>query len=389
MRLRIAVALLLLSLLTGCGAGETIAGWFSKEDKTVVPPAPLVEFQQTINTIKIWSRGTGDGTDEQYLKLSPVVANQRVYVVDTDGDLTAMDATNGDRIWSKDIDARVTGGPGYGDKMVLVGTGDGDVIAFDADNGKRLWKAEVSSEVLSAPQRSGDTVIARTVDGKIFGLDSKTGRRHWIYDRSVPPLTLRGTGTPVIKDGTVIAGFDGGRMAALDLASGRLLWETRIAAAKGTSELERLVDIDSEPVIINGVIYVASFQGQLAAVQMATGRVLWSRDISSYAGFCVDSGTVYLTDDESNVTAFDRYSGDLLWKQEKLHARAVTAPAIVGDYLVVGDVQGYLHWMSKQDGHFVARNRVSDERIIAAPVVAGRIVYVFDTDGELAAYTYR
>lgn len=389
MRLRIAVALLLPTLLTGCGVGETVSGWFSKEDKTVVPPAPLVEFQQTVNTIKIWSRGTGDGTDEQYLKLSPVVANQRIYVVDTDGDLTAMDATNGDEIWSKDIDARVTGGPGYGEQMVMVGTGDGDVIAFNADNGKRLWKAEVSSEVLSAPQRAGDTVVARTVDGKIFGLDSKTGRRHWVYDRSVPPLTLRGTGMPVIKDGTVIAGFDGGRMAALDLSSGRLLWETRIAAAKGTSELERLVDIDSEPVIIDGVIYVASFQGQLAAVQMATGRVLWSRDISSYAGFCVDSATVYVTDDESNIRAFDRYSGDLLWKQEKLHGRAVTAPALIGNYLVVGDVQGYLHWMSKQDGHFVARDQVSDERIIAAPVVAGRIVYVFDTDGELAAYTYR
>jgi outer membrane protein assembly factor BamB len=165
--------------------------------------------------------------------------------------------------------------------------------------------------------------------------------------------------------------------------------EARVAAAKGTSELERMVDIDSEPVIMDGVIYVASFQGQLAAIQMATGRLLWSRDISSYAGFSVDNSSVYVTDDESNITAFDRYSGTILWKQEKLNGRAATAPAVIGDYIVAGDMEGYLHWMSRQDGHFVARNQVSDKRIIAAPVVAGRIVYVFDTDGELAAYTYR
>lgn len=390
MRLHRVVLLGLLSLLAGCSSvGETVSGWFSTTDKTVIPPAPLVQFQQSINTIKVWSRGTGDGTDEQYLKLSPVVANQRIYVVDTDGELTAMDATNGKTIWSKDTDARITGGPGYGEQTVLVGTGKGKVLAFDAETGKRLWQTQLSSEILSAPQRSGNIVVVRSMDGKVFGLNAANGNRLWVYDRPVPPLSLRGTGTPVIDSGTVIAGFDGGRLTALDLASGRLLWEARVATAKGTSELERMVDIDSTPEILDGVIYVASFQGQLAAIQMATGRLLWTRDISSYAGFCVDASSVYVSDDQSNVTAFDRYNGNQLWQQDKMHGRAVTAPACIDDYLVVGDLQGYLHWMSKTDGHFVARDQVSDQRIIAAPVVAGRFLYVYDSDGELAAYTYR
>lgn len=387
MRLRHAVPLLLLlGLLAGC---STVADWFGKKDETVTPPAPLVEFQQTVNVIKIWSQGTGNGTDEQYLKLSPVVADQRIYVVDTDGRLTAMDATNGQQIWSKDIDAHITGGPGYGEKTVLIGTGEGYVMAFDADSGKKLWRVPVSSEVLSAPQRKGDTVVVRTVDGKVFGLAADSGQRHWVYDRSEPPLTLRGTSNPVIDGNTVIAGFDGGRLAALDLESGRLLWETRVATAKGTSELERMVDIDSEPVIIDGVIYVASFQGQLAAIREDSGRILWSRDISSYAGFSADGANIYVSDDDSNVLAYDRYTGSLLWKQTKLHNRAVTAPAVIGDYIVVGDLAGYLHWMDKKNGRFVARTRVSDQRIIAPPLVVGNIVYAYDTDGELAAYTYR
>jgi len=389
MRLRHAVIPAVLLLLSGCSAWNTVSGWFSTTDETVQPPAPLTQFQQSINVIQLWSRGTGSGTDGQYLKLSPVVANQRVYIVDTDGNLSAMDATNGREIWSKDIDARITGGPGYGDKTVLIGTDKGKVMAFDADSGKRLWRASVSSEILSAPQRSGSTVVVRTIDGKLFGLDGDSGRREWVYDRSVPSLTLRGTGAPVISNGTIVAGFDGGRLAALELHTGKLKWEARVAEPKGTSELERMVDIDSAPVIIDGVAYVVSFQGQLAAVEMSSGRLLWSRDVSSYAGFAADKSSIYVTDSDSDVIAYDRYTGSELWKQEKLHNRGVTAPAVIGDYIVVGDKEGYLHWIKKQNGAFAARNRISEDRIIAAPVVAGKILYAYDTDGELGAYTYR
>ena len=353
------------------------------------PPAPLIDFQPGLNVIRIWSESTGDGTDEQYLKMTPVIVQQHIYVANADGKITALDATNGNRFWSRKLKVNITSGLGFGENTILVGSGDGDVIALDPLSGKEQWRTKVSSEVLSPPQKADDIVVVRTLDGKIFGLDGKNGKRLWIYDRTVPSLSLRGTSPPVIDGRIVIVGFDAGRLAGLELDSGKLLWEAAVANPTGRSELERMVDIDSPPEVVDGVIYVATFQGQLAAIHLESGRLLWSRDISSYAGFSADDKFIYITDDKSEISAVDRFSGTTVWKQEKLHARAVTAPAIIGDYLVVGDLEGYLHWMRKSDGRFVQRTRLSDERIIAPPLAAGKILYALCTDGELAAYTFR
>ena len=381
--------ILLLSAITGCGIKDTVTDFIGKGKDNAEPPAPLVDFQPSLNVIRIWSESTGDGTDEQYLKMTPVIAQQRVYVASADGKITALDATNGDRIWSRKLKVNITSGLGYGENTVLVGTGEGDVIAFDSGSGNEQWRTKVSSEILSPPQKSDNVVVVRTLDGKVFGLSGDNGTQLWIYDRTVPALSLRGTSTPVISGSIVVAGFDAGRLAGLELHSGKLIWETAIADPRGRSELERMVDIDSEPLIVEGVIYVATFQGQLAAIHLDTGRLLWSREISSYAGFSADGSYIYITDDNSHISAIDRFSGTTIWKQEKLHARAVTAPASIGNYIVVGDLEGYLHWMRKSDGRFVQRNQLSDERIIAPPIPAGKILYAFCTDGILAAYTFR
>ncbi|MFQ5659994.1 MAG: outer membrane protein assembly factor BamB [Gammaproteobacteria bacterium] len=375
-------------MVTGCSVVNSVSNYFASEDNAE-PPAPLITFRQQLSVVKLWSKKTGSGTDKQYLKLAPIIARQRLYIADADGRLKAMDAINGGSIWSLDTDINITGGPGFGENTTLVGGNEGDVIAYNSDSGKKIWESTVSSEILSPPQRSENVVIVRTIDGKVFALNGTDGERLWIYDRSVPALTLRGTATPVITDGVVIAGFDGGRLAALELHTGKLLWETRITTARGSSELERMVDIDSTPLVIDGVIYVATFQGHVAAVQLETGRILWTRDISSYAGLAVDTKYIYVTDDDSHIQAYDRFTGTSLWKQKKLHARNVTAPAGIGDYLVVGDLEGYLHWMSKASGKFVARTRVSDERIIVSPITAGKFLYAYCSDGTLAAYTYR
>ncbi len=399
---------LLLFLLAGCGGvKDSVSDLFGADKDLAEPPAPLVEFRARINVVELWSEATGSGTDEQYLKLRPVVANQRVFTVDTKGRLAAMDATNGRKLWTARMKAteqiddgpfwqrgarvQISGGPGYGENMVMVGTNEGRVLAYSAEDGAERWRAQVSSEVLSAPQKSNQVVVVRTIDGKIFGLDGRRGRRLWIYDRSVPSLTLRGTSTPVIdKDsGIVIAGFDGGRLAAVELNTGRLLWEARVAAARGSSELEKMVDIDGAPIIIDDVIYVASFQGNLAAVQLQTGRLIWSENISTHAKISGDESYIYVSDENSDIAAFDRYTGTRAWKSEKLHARAATGPALIGEYLVVGDFKGYLHWMDKASGRFVARQRLCRERIIAAPIVAGKMLYAYCSNGELAAYTYR
>ena len=399
------IILAVLSVLFGCAATEKVTSYFKGGSDNAEPPNPLVEFRQLVSVIELWKKNNGVGTDEQYLKLAPVIVNQRLYVADSAGNVGAMDAINGKRLWQKKIaasesvdgksgwfrggDIHITGGPGYGENTLMIGSQEGEVISLSAENGSELWRTRVSSEILSPPQRTADVAIVRTIDGKVFGIDANKGRRLWIYDRTVPPLTLRGTSTPAIDSGIVVAGFDGGKMAALDVRTGKLLWETSIAAARGRSELERMVDIDSEPMIVDGVVYIATFQGQVAAVQLETGRILWSNDLSSYAGFSADEQSIYVTDEDSHVWALDRINGTILWEQENLHARAVTAPGAVGDQIVVGDLEGYLHWINKKTGEFSARLRLCRKPVIAKPIVVGKIVYAYCSDGKLAAYTYR
>jgi outer membrane protein assembly factor BamB len=378
-----------IATLSACGATESITEYLKGDSDNAEPPAELIEFRQRLNVVELWSENVGSGTDKQYLKIAPVVANQRLYAADAEGRIQARDATNGNKLWSIDTDTRITGGPGFGENTILVGTGEGETISYSADDGEEMWRATVSSEVLSPPQKALNTVVVRTGDGKVFGLSGNTGKRLWVYDRTVPPLTLRGTSTPTISGELVVAGFDGGRMAALDLRTGKLIWEAPVATARGRSELERMVDIDSTPLIVDGVIYIPTFQGHLSAMQLETGRVLWDRDISSYAGFGADQQNIYVTDDKSHIWAFDRFSSTSVWKQEKLHLRAITAPASVGDYIVVGDFEGYLHWMSKTSGKFVARTRLCGKRIITTPIVVGKILYGYCSDGSLTAYTYR
>lgn len=376
-----------LLLLSGCGAKEYMHTMISGGEDNSDPPTPLVELETTAEIVELWSKNTGKGASKHFLKLTPAHIQGKVFVADIRGNLEAIDATSGNTLWKNDADLTISGGPGASEKLILVGSDDGDVLAYTSETGELLWQTKVSSEVLSAPQEAYDIVVVRTIDGKIFGLNASDGSHLWIYDRTVPALTLRGTSNPVITGDIVIAGFDGGRLAAIELYTGKLIWETSISLASGRSQLERMVDIDSEPVIIGNDIYVATFQGRLASVELESGRITWTRDISSYAGLTSDGKNIYITDDQSHVWALDRASGNSVWKQENLFARMVTAPATIGDLVVVGDLEGYLHWMDKSSGQFVARTRVSNSPIIAPPIAIEDIVYVYSSDGILAAYT--
>ncbi|MCG8325504.1 MAG: outer membrane protein assembly factor BamB [Thiotrichales bacterium] len=388
MWLRLISCLCLLSVLGGCTYVENLTSEFVGVDNTE-PPTPLAAFPQRLRVIEVWSKAVGEGLDEQYLKLTPALYDNNLFIADSEGALSALDATNGRSLWRAATDHPITGGPGAGSDLILVGTREGEILAYSADIGKFLWKSRVSSEVLAAPQARDNIVVVRTIDGKLFGLSGETGDRLWTYDRSVPALTLRGTSAPIIDSGLVITGFDGGKLTALELGSGRLLWETAITQASGRSELDRMVDIDSEPVIVDGVIYVATFQGNIAAVELETGRMLWNREISSHAGLGVDRRHVYVTDDDSYVWALDRTSGSSVWKQEQLRARAATAPAGIGNYVVVGDLEGYLHWLDSDSGEFIARHRFTESRIIAPPVVSQDILYTYSSSGTLGAFTYQ
>ena len=376
-----------LALLGGCTAvGDQFTTFMGGEDNAK-PPTPLTDIVQQVEIKKVWDKNTGSGTDEQYLKLLPVYYQDRLFVADNDGEVMAIDAATGKVIWEEDTDSPITGGPGAGENVVLVGTGKAEVIALAVDTGEILWRTRVTSEVLSEPKISGNIVIVKTIDGKITGLNAGTGERLWLYDRSVPALTLRGTSSPVIEADLIIAGFDEGRLAAIELLTGKPVWETRVALGSGRSELDRMVDIDSEPVISNGIIYVATFQGRVAALALDSGRILWTREVSSYAGLCVDNKAVYITDDNSEIWALDKLTGASIWKQDKLAARAITAPQNFGNMIAVGDLEGYIHWLDKSTGEIVARKQSSDSKIIAAPVAVNNMLYTYAIDGVLGAYT--
>jgi len=380
--------------ISGCGS------LIGKKEEIVDPPAVLVDFQPSLAVTRLWERNTGSGTNKHYLNLAPVVAEDKVIIADTNKKVLAINSDNGRNIWtyqlvssgqgfwSKGDNVYITSGPGYGQDTVLIGTNKGDVIALDAGTGKEIWKVKVSSEVLAAPQIADDVVIVRSLDGKIHALEARNGRRLWLHEKSVPALTLRGNSAPVIDDGIVICGFDSGRLSALDMASSRLIWDISIATPSGRSELERMVDINADPVVVDGIVYVATFQGQLAALTLTTGRMLWNRTLSSYSGFSVDESNVYITDDKSTIWAIDRFNGSPVWKQEGLANREVTAPTSIGNHIIAGDFEGYIHWMNKVTGAFSARAKISDKRIIAAPVASANVVYTYATDGKLAAYAY-
>ena len=340
-------------------------GWGSED--TSEPPAELVSFDERINIEELWSAGVGSGADEFYLKLKPAVDGERLFATNHEGEVFAYNAKTGEKLWETELEKRVSGGVGADEDKVFVGTSDAEVIALDQASGSVSWIARVSSEVLSAPVINSGIVVVRTGDGKLFGINTDTGKRLWVYDRTIPVLTLRGTSSPVVTNNIVLAGFANGKLVSLNLNTGKQIWETAVAAPRGRSELERMVDIDADPVVVGNLVYVVTFQGFMSVIDLHTGQILWTRKMSSSAGINVDRSNMYVSDSEGHIWAFTRDSGRGLWKQDMLHARHISAPAVQGDYIVVGDLEGYLHWISREDGSFVARERVDSAPILAAP----------------------
>ena len=377
---------LALSALAGCGLGQKVGDLITSNDDAI-EPAELVEFEPTLDVVRAWSGSVGKGSDDHYLKLTPSIRDGIVYAAERGGRVRAVELESGRELWETKIKKLlISGAPGASPEVVVIGGSEAEVVALASADGTELWRTTVSSEVLAPPQVSGNTVLVRSGDGKLHALNAQSGARQWIYDRSVPILTLRGSSAPVVYRDTVIAGFDSGRLAALELGSGKALWETRIAIPSGRSDLERMVDIDSTPVIRGDTVYVASFQGQVAAVTLATGQIQWTREISSYAGLAVDGTAVYVADAESSIWALDRLTGSSLWKQDALYARRITAPTVFRDHVIVGDFEGYLHWMSPVDGSFKARSSASNKALLIAPLAAGETLLSFASNGKMAAF---
>ncbi len=377
------VILLPLSLLmTGCSAVE----YLFVEEVYEAPPSELTEFTPEFEPDVLWDNKAGDGADETGNELAAWWHEGKVFAVDYEGEVSAFNAETGRRLWETELDMAVVTGAGGGMNMALIGTKNAYVVALSAETGDELWRSRLTSEVLAPPSAAEGVVVARTADGRVSGLSADSGEVLWSYQRAVPLLSLRGAGAPVIADGRVIAGYDNGKLVALSITDGSVIWEKSIAVPSGRTELDRLVDIDADPVIVNETVYVVTYQGNVAGVDLNTGQVYWTREMSSQAGLSAVPGeAVYVTDDEGNVWAVQDGSGDALWRQTRLERRQVTGPAVAGDYVVVGDFEGYLHWIARNDGRFVARQQITDSAIVSKPLVRDGKLYVTAADGTVAA----
>ena len=376
--------LLLVVLSAGCGS---LGSWFGRSDQTL-QPAKLQSVAQPIAIQQLWQTRVGGGARDPSLQLTPALADGRLYAASSDGTVVALDALSGRQLWANATRLPISGGVGLSAAggLVLVGTTQGQVVALRQQDGQEAWRAQMTSEVLASPRADGGVVVVRTIDGRFTGLDTRSGERLWIHTHVVPALSLRGNSPPLVAGNLVIAGLDTGKLLVLSLDRGLPLTEKTIAPPRGRTEIERLIDIHSEPKVYGDTLYVAAYRGSVAAIDMRGGNLLWTREVSSYAGIDVDARQVYVSDDTDAVLALDRGNGGILWKQAELTGRRLSAPAVSDNHIVVGDFEGYLHWLSQDSGRIVGRVRAASKAIVAPPLAVGGIVFVQDQGGTLGAF---
>jgi len=371
---RIAGAVALAAALGACSSGP------------VREPAELTSIEQArVDPDVVWDKspGNGDGGLESGLRLW--VEDGLLVTADSAGDVYALDPKDGRKLWDAETEARLVSGPTVYHDVVLVGTLDAEVIALKRKDGSLAWRVKVSSEVLAPPVGDSGIVVVRCGDGKIFGLSAESGARRWSFDRAVPPLTLRGMSQPLVVDGVAVVGLDNGRAVALRVETGEVLWEEVVSAPEGRTELERIVDVDAELLAAGGGLFALSFGGELTAIGLQEGRVAWRRPVKSYTGAAVFGSKLLVSDESGVIWALDAETGAAAWTQEAFKYRKLSAPVAVGGYAVVADFEGYLHWLSPDDGRIVGRVHATGDAVVAPLVVQGDRLYVLDRSGEVAA----
>jgi outer membrane protein assembly factor BamB len=378
--------LLALAVLVGVSGCETIGEWFDDEDYDPTAPVELTDINETVVLDKRWSRSVGNGQGDGLYRLNPLLADGVIYAVSEEGELAAFDADSGKLRWESELEIPISGGVGKYRDSLLLGGADGLVMRLSAEDGSEIWRQPVTGEVLAAPQSNGQVVVAQAYDGKLMAFDYETGDKLWTFSNDVPVLTLRGTSTPIIYNDFVIAGFADGKVIAVSLDSGSVVWEARVAIAQGRSEIERIVDIDGTMAVQGAELYVASYQGRIVALEMRAGRKLWQRNVSAVSGVSVGFGNVYVADEDGTVSAFLRNGQSIRWQNIELGYRELSRPTPIGSYVAVVDFEGYLHLLSQVDGVIVGRDRPDSDGARADMIAKGNILYVYGNSGELIAY---
>ncbi|MGA0807165.1 MAG: outer membrane protein assembly factor BamB [Pseudohongiellaceae bacterium] len=383
---RLAFLMLSLPLLYACSNLNPM-NWISSNDDED-KPAELVDFPEEVRLRRVWSVKVGNGQGDKYNRLKAAIENNTIYAASNNGNVLAINRENGSRLWRTELDFQVTGGVGFGGNLVLLGTENSSVIALDAASGDILWETQVTSEVLSTPASNGNIVVVQAIDGKLSGHDARTGEQLWIYENTVPALTLRGESSPLIIENFVIAAFGNGTIVSLALNNGTLRWEERVAVPTGSSEIDRMVDIDGDLVLSdNGLLLVPSYQGYLAAIDAVTGQTRWRVEESSVNGASSGFGNIYVCDERDHVKAYRTSQETTVWVNEQLDLRRLTAPTSFSNYVAVGDFEGYVHLLSQVDGRFLGRTRVDSDGIRAPMQSRDNTLYVYGNSGNLSAYS--
>jgi outer membrane protein assembly factor BamB len=370
-------------LLPGCGYMNS---WLRGTDNSI-PPSELTDIAAPLTPALRWERRVSSGTGDRFIDLVPAIIGGRGFVAGHEGDVSSLDAATGEVLWRVETDLPISAGVGVGDGLALVGTIDGEVLALSAVDGAERWRARLSSEVLAPPQAADGVAVVRTVDGTFTGLNVTDGQRRWVFSYTVPPLSLRGAAPPLLAQGLVIAGLDTGKLLVLTLENGVPVWEQVIAPPRGRTELDRIVDIDSAPTVVRNLLFVAAYQGNVTAIDLSSGNTVWSRDFSNHNGLDADLNGVYLPDEISTVWGLEVRNGAPLWRQEALVGRRLSAPVVAGDYVVLGDFEGYLHWLDARTGQLRGRVRADNERIRVAPQYVDGLLYTLDDGGTLSVWS--
>jgi outer membrane protein assembly factor BamB len=375
----LAVATLIVS---GCS-------WFDGDDDEALEPAELVKIETTVDVRKLWSANIGKDAEFLRVMLRPAGDGNRIFAASRDGNVIAFDAESGKQAWKTALDVELSAGPGVGSGMVAVGSADGWVVVLDAKDGSERWRVSLGGETLAPPLIDENFVVVATIDNRLRALSGFDGSEIWIIEKATPALTMRGSAAPAIAGNAVIAGFDNGRLMAVQLETGDVLWDSVLAPPSGRSDLERLSDIDGQISVVGQDIYAAGYQGRVASIAAESGQVLWDREISTYVGVSADWNSLYTTNEGGEVIALARRNGQEVWRQSSLLRREPTLPVAFNTTVVVGDLEGYLHFFSIIDGVPVARLRQGNAAISGVPVVISDRLYVQSDSGGITAYVVR
>jgi outer membrane protein assembly factor BamB len=375
------VSIALAMLVSACGGNKL---HFTQEG---VPPKddPSVRGGDFLESA--WRYNSGGSFDAESGRLRPGPDDDQVVIAGTDGEVAAVSKETGERRWVVDLDTTLTAGVGTGDGLAIVADLGGTVVALDRQNGAERWRAEVGGEVLAPPVIAPGVAVIRAGDAKIVGLDTANGSLLWTVQKAIDGLSVRGTSKPLLNGRGIVAGLADGRLLAIDIDRGQVLWETPIGTRSGSSEVGRLADIDADPALLGTVLYVASYQSRVVAMALGSPRVIWSNDVSTLRNLGLDADRVYVTTDEGSIVALNRYTGETIWEQDRLAGRGLSGPLAKSGQLIVGDYEGVIYQIDPESGAIRTAQRIGGGAVVETPIALDDLVLVTSESGRVQAFT--